>query len=35
MSSVHPEELTSEDLDALVAAFERMLDPDAGELVVA
>jgi hypothetical protein len=35
MKPVRQDELTPEDLDSLVQAFERMLEPDTGELVVA
>lgn len=35
MTPVHADELTPEDLDALVAGFDQLLDVDAGELVAA
>lgn len=35
MTPLDVRELTAEDLDALVAGLDRLLDPEAGELVVA
>lgn len=35
MTPVDPTELTPEDLDALVAGFDQLLDVEAGELVAA